>query len=116
MLVFAAKSCNILSICPMLIYSPLNYREVSGVGISIDAMDGDGVVSGWETRVGGAGVATVVLTLHIAVGSTQRVNILDVHTASTAKIHCELVKLFIVGHPWWVNIDLVVTWSFLVLH
>ncbi len=70
-------------------------------------MDGDGVVSGWETRVGGAGVATVVLTLHIAVGSAQRVNILDVHTASAAKIYCELVKLFIVGHPWRVNINLV---------
>ena len=62
-----------------------------------------------ETRVGGAGVATVVLTLHIAVGSAQRVNILDVHSACAAKIYCELIQLFIVGHPWRVNIDLVVT-------
>ena len=78
-------------------------------------MDGDGVVSGWEPRVGGAGVAAVALALHIAVGSAQRVNILDVHSASAAKIYCELVKLFIVGHPWRVNIDLVVTiiWTFL---
>ena len=78
-------------------------------------MDGDGVVSGWETRVGGAGVAAVALALHIAVGSAQRVNILDVHSASAAKIYCELVKLFIVGHLWRVNIDLVVAiiWTFL---
>ena len=78
-------------------------------------MDGDGVVACGEAVVGGGGVAWVVLAIDEIIRRAGGVNVLNGDGTCGTKVNMEFVQVFIIGHNWWLNVNLIITMAIMTL-
>ena len=57
--------------------------------------------------VGGGGVADMRFTVHIVIRCAGGVGVLDVDGACGAEIDMQLVQIVIIGHNWWLDVNLI---------